>query len=76
MYLVESQFLTTPETKASFKTDQMHTMFFPQSFLAKVDEADKYECWGTNFKDVGEDYTDHILIKNSRTIAEIRIPGY
>jgi hypothetical protein len=76
MYLVATKPLTTPDLKCAFKSDPMTTMFLPPEFIAKIEEADKYECWGTNFKDAGEDYTDHILIKNCRTIAEHRIKGY
>ena len=68
--------LITSKQKCVFKADPMQTLFLPATFLAKVDEADKYECWGTNFNDGTEDYTDHILIKNCRTIAELRVEGY
>ena len=76
MYLVECKHFKTDDDKKSFQVDNRNTMFLPASFIQKVQEADRYELWGTNFMDAGNDYTDHILIKNSRTIAEVRVMGY
>lgn len=76
MYLVETKNLTTEDLKCAFINDPAQTMFLPTPFLNQVANAEKYECWGTSFKDAGKDYTDHILIAKGHTIAEHRVFGY
>ena len=61
MYVIEKGSLAKDSEKKAFLNDPLKKMFFniPEE---KVDDSDRWELWGTNFDDTGEDYTEMILI--------------
>jgi hypothetical protein len=74
MYQIETIPLNTVERKSSFRSNSDKVMLLSPEFLAKVDEAEKYECWGSNVKVEGKNVIDHLLIaKGGKTLIELRV---
>ena len=57
MYVVDQGSLEQASDKEAFQNNGLLKMFF-DPHEEKVAEAVKWEIWGTDFKDDGDDYTE------------------